>query len=113
MSTSNVVQLPVWRKSTEATEARIQARLQVTDRITLQMINNEPVVVKGIEYTIEDVLVGFDVEDRERFHGHVLSLLQCDQDQEPDFVSRLNRFLIAGTRELAFKLSADVVDELA
>ena len=87
-------------------DKRLQQRFAETDRLTLLLINDEPVTVRGVDYSINDVFV--DLENSKDLRHHLINLLQATESQEPECVSRLNRFLIAGARELAFRLTADL-----
>ncbi|WP_257252510.1 MULTISPECIES: hypothetical protein, partial [unclassified Endozoicomonas] len=51
-----------------------------------------------------------DNENREELDTRLLALLHAEQDQEELCVSRLNRFLNAEARELAFQLAGSLSD---
>ncbi|WP_299733905.1 hypothetical protein [uncultured Endozoicomonas sp.] len=87
-------------------DKRLQQRFAETDRLTLLLINDEPVTVHGVEYSLDDVFT--DLENSKDLRHHLINLLQATESQEPECVSRLNRFLIAGARELAFRLTAEL-----
>ena len=87
-------------------DKRLEKRFAETDRLTLLLINNEPVTVQGVEYSLNDVFD--DLKNSKDLRQHLINLLQATESQEPECVSRLNRFVIAGARELAFRLTAEL-----
>ncbi|WOG28600.1 hypothetical protein [Endozoicomonas sp. 8E] len=92
------------KKKAQASEQRIAQQFRETDRITMLLINNEPLVIKGVEYTMGDVLTQLrsDVDNREELDTRLLALLHAEQDQEEQCLSRLNRLLIADARDMLF-----------
>ncbi|WP_330926319.1 hypothetical protein [Candidatus Sororendozoicomonas aggregata] len=99
--------IPLQREVGNDQDAPMARRMAETDRLTLLLINDEPVEVNGSTYAMKDVLRDLleSSEHRPSLRENLCGLLHADRDQEALYVSRINRLLIAGARTLAFRLS--------
>ena len=86
-----------FRQAQEQRE-NFEERMQEAERLTIALTLDQPVAVKGIQYTMDDVVshILADQEHREDLTAHLIGLLTASLDEEAVAVSRLNRMLIYG-----------------
>ena len=104
---SNVINLNKKRQQVINHEQRMLEAVRMTTELT----HGSGVVVNNIVYTMDDVMTYLltDQENREDLLNLLMSLLTASADEEATSVSRLNRFMIAGARELSFQLASDAL----
>ena len=106
---SNVIQF----RPAQEQKIRFEKRMEEATRMTIELTHGSGVVVNNVVYTMDDVLTYLtaDQENREDLVSLLMSLLSATGDEEATSVSRLNRFLISGARELAFQIAGDIQKE--
>ena len=97
----------------EKQRTRFEQRMETATRMTIELTHGSGVVVNNVVYTMDDVVTYLttDQENREDLVNLLTTLLSATGDEEAISVSRLNRFLISGARELAFQLAGDAMPE--
>ena len=103
---SQIINLQLLRAAREATSKK--ALQKKIEQITRALVFENVVIVNGIQYTMEDAIREqfHDPESRDELQEHLLAQLHATgEDIEPS-VSRVNRLLIKGARELAVKLAS-------
>ncbi|AMO58148.1 hypothetical protein GZ77_20655 [Endozoicomonas montiporae] len=96
----------------EEHKIRFEKRMEKAIQMAIEVVHGSGVVVNNVVYTIDDVVTYLttDQENREELVSLLTSLLNAKFGDEVDNgVRRLNRFLINGTRELAFQLAGDAL----
>lgn len=106
---SNVIHFNPARKQ----RIQFEQRMEEATRMSVELTHGAGVVVNNIVYTMDNVMTYLltDQENREELVCLLTSLLTAIGDDEATSVSRLNRFLISGARELAFQLAGDALKE--
>lgn len=105
---SNIIQFRPAREQ----KIRFEQRMEEATRMTIELVHGSGVVVNNVVYTMDDVVTYLftDQENREDLVKLLTSLLNIKNgDEEATSVSRLNRFLISGARELAFQIAGDAL----